>query len=69
MMVNQGSKYGVGGESFATKYYKIYKKRDRTIDSYFNNIENVIDMLTDYPDAKKIAEDELKEIPTWKIKK
>jgi hypothetical protein len=69
MMVNQGVKYGVGGESFANLYYDIYTKADRLCDSYLVKIENVIDMLTDYPDAKKIAEDEIKEIPTWKIKK
>ncbi len=69
MMVDQGSKYGVGGESFANWYYHICTKTNRLCDSYFTSIDKVIDMLKDWPDAKKIAEDELKEIPTWKIKK
>lgn len=62
-MKAQGIKYGVGGDAFTNEYYVILKKNNRISDSNIERLNKVIEMLSKFPEAKKIAENELKEAP------
>jgi hypothetical protein len=60
-MMVQGIKYGVSGDAFANEYYVILKKNNRICNSNIQRLNRVSEMLSKFPEAKKIAENELKE--------
>lgn len=61
-MKMQGIKYGVGGDAFANSFYSIClgKENNRIRKANTENIKKAIELLSDYPAGKIIAEEELK---------
>jgi hypothetical protein len=62
-MNKQGVEYGIGGNAFANCYYSIGLRHQKVRISRENipHIKKVIAMLDEFPNAKKIAEKELRE--------
>lgn len=58
-LYDKGKEFGCGPKNFKNVFYDISLKSRRVVPTQKPNIKIVIDLLSDYPKAKKIAEQEL----------